>query len=69
MRSSQALLPALYILTGLLLALLAWGIWQTHHAESGDISMSKPDEMLLWASILAAFSMGVFLLYVLMGAS
>lgn len=61
--------PLLLItLIGLSLGLLAWGMWRTRGYDSNDALVeSHGDVLLLGLLVLAAFTLGVFLTYVLLG--
>ncbi|MFQ5611597.1 MAG: hypothetical protein ACE5H9_05635 [Anaerolineae bacterium] len=61
-------MPLLFYATGAIaLALLVWGFWRFRQPESGETLMGVRDDLLLWLSVLAAFVLGVFLTYILLG--
>jgi hypothetical protein len=66
--SQSSAIPALVgILVGLSLALVSWGFLrtQTHRSESPQVEAR--DNLLLGLLVLAAFGLGVFLTYALVG--
>jgi hypothetical protein len=65
--SSVHMIPLLLsLLVGLLLGLIAWGLWQTAKQKSGVALMGTRDDLLLGLLLLAGFAMGVFMTYVLL---
>ena len=59
----QAIPVLLAVLTGLLFALLAWGLLRMQSRETGETLASTGDAMLTGLLLLAAFALGVFLTY------
>jgi hypothetical protein len=59
----QAIPVLLAILVGLLFGLLTWGFLRVRGREAGDASIGIRDDVLLGLLVLAAFSLGVFLTY------
>ncbi len=57
----------LIILVGLLLGLVAWGFLRVRGRGDGDALMMLRDDVLLGLLALAAFTLGVFLAYILLG--
>ena len=53
-------------LTGLLLGLVAWGSLRLRRPRK-DAPMETDDDVLLGLLVLAAFSLGAFLTYLLLG--
>lgn len=65
--SSVHIVPLLLsLLVGLLLGLIAWGLWQAAKQGSGVTLMGTRDGLLLGLLLLAGFAMGVFMTYVLL---
>lgn len=64
MASAQSIPLLLYLLAGLLLGLLAWGLWRNRRSEFGEALMEPSDNLLLWLAVLAAFALGAFLTYI-----
>jgi hypothetical protein len=56
----------LSLLVGLLLGLIAWGLWRAAKQKSGIALMGTRDDLLLGLLVLAGFAMGVFMTYVLL---
>lgn len=56
----------LSLLVGLALGLVAWGFVRGRHHARSDTLMRAPDGMVLGLLALAAFSMGVFLTYLVL---
>jgi hypothetical protein len=54
-------------LVGAVLSLTAWGLWQSRSRAMGDGLTAKRGDVLLWMLILAAFALGAFVTYVLIG--
>ena len=67
MLSAHAIPLLLSILVGLLLGLLVWGFWRTWRREVGGALLETRDDLLLGLLMLAAFALGIFLTYVLLG--
>jgi hypothetical protein len=61
------ILWVLWVLLGLVLAVVAWGFWYLHGHEVEDGLMTRQDSLLLWLSCLAALALGTFLAYFLAG--
>ena len=58
----------LIVLLGLVVSALAWGTWQMRRCRSNTVDLSARDDVLLLGLlVLAAFAMGVFLAYTLLG--
>lgn len=64
MRHVGAILLLIYIWTACLLGLLIWGFWQLRRPGTIETLTNKPDSLLWWLSILAIFSLVVFLTYI-----
>lgn len=65
--SSLRMMPLLLsFLVGLLLGLIAWGLWRASRHEGGGALMGTRDDLLLGLLLLAGFAMGVFMTYVLL---
>jgi hypothetical protein len=64
MRLMQAIPVLLAILTGLVFALLAWGLVRIRGRETGETLASRGDVMLTGLLVLAAFALGMFLTYI-----
>ena len=66
---SAHLIPLILIssLIGLLSGLIGWGVWRARRQELHHVRSGSRDEILLGLLILAAFAMGVFLTYALLG--
>lgn len=71
MSSMHAVPLLLSVLVGLLLCLVAWGLWQVHGHGGGDAALGTHGggDVLLWFLVLAAFALGVFLTYVLISVN
>jgi hypothetical protein len=54
------------VLTGLLLGLVTWGLLRLRRSRK-DAPMETDDDVLLGLLALAAFSLGAFLTYLLLG--
>jgi hypothetical protein len=75
MLSEDAILFLFSILAGLLLGLTAWGLLQVrwrngrnNSVEPGDETSSSSDEtLLLGLLVVAAFALGAFITYALLG--
>jgi hypothetical protein len=57
----------LSILVGLLLGVVAWGFLRVQWHKIGNEWMEPGNELLLELLVLAAFALGVFLTYALLG--
>ena len=58
----------IYVLGGGLLGLIFWGFIRIRTRKSKNLwSETSDDDPLLWLLVLAAFSMGVFITYVIFG--
>ena len=57
----------LVVLIGLVLALVTWGLWRSQNQRAGNLLMGARGDVLVWLLILAAFTLGIFITYVLMG--
>jgi nitrate reductase gamma subunit len=55
------------VLVGLVLVLVIWGIWRSRSEANSNIIAGARGDILLWLLILAAFTLGVFVTYVLEG--
>jgi hypothetical protein len=69
MLSGHAILFLLTILVGLLIGLMTWGFYQARNHKFDKALLAKRDDMLLGLVVLAAFSLGIFLTYALVGLS
>jgi hypothetical protein len=67
MFSVQVVPLLLGVLVGLLLSLVAWGFFRSRRHRVGDALMEGRGDVLVGFLILAAFALGVFLIYVLIG--
>jgi hypothetical protein len=67
MLSGHAILFLLSILVGLLIGLVAWGFYRARNHRFDKALLAKRDDMLLGLVVLAAFSLGIFLTYALVG--
>lgn len=67
MLSGHAILFLLSILVGLLLGLVVWGFYRARNHRFDEALLAKRDDMLLGLVVLAAFSLGIFLTYALVG--
>jgi len=56
----------LVVLIGLVLALVTWGL-SSQNERAGSLLMGARGDVLVWLLILAAFTLGIFITYVLMG--
>jgi len=66
--SSQNAIPILLsVLVGAVLGLVVWGLRRSRRHVVGDSVMGTRDDVLLGLLMLAAFALGVFLTYVLIG--
>jgi hypothetical protein len=69
MTSLQIIPLLLGILVGLLLGLVGWGFFRSRNQRVGDTLMEARGDMLAGLSVLAAFALIAFLLYILTGFS
>jgi len=67
MTSVHAIPLLLSLLVGLLLGLIAWGLWQARRHKSSGALMGTRDDLLLGLLLLAGFAMVVFMTYILSG--
>jgi hypothetical protein len=66
--SSVHTIPLLLsILVGLSLALVGWGFWRAQRLNSESNPTGARDDILLGLLVLAAFGLGIFLTYALLG--
>ena len=56
-------------LVSLVLVLIGWGWWRVRSHETGDALMASRHDILPWLLALAAFALGAFLTYILVGFS
>ena len=61
------ILVLLSIIVGLLFGVIAWGFWRVKGQGIGSDLARSRDDVLLGLLILAAFAIGVFLTYALLG--
>ena len=62
------LIPVLLsTLGGLALGLVAWGFWQSQSRPADSTLIGARGDVLLWLLVLAFFTLGAFITYVLMG--
>ena len=54
-------------LVSLVLALVGWGLWRVRTHETGDALMVNQHDILPWLLAVAAFALGAFLTYILVG--
>jgi hypothetical protein len=55
------------VLIGLVLALVSWGFWRSQNQRVAGFVVGARGDMLVWLLILAAFTLGIFIAYLLMG--
>ena len=55
------------VLIGLLVALLTWGLWHSQNQRTGSLIVGARGDVLMGLLILAAFTLGIFVAYLLMG--
>lgn len=67
MPSGHAILLLLSILVGLLIGLMTWGVFRARTRKIDNAMQVSRDEVLLGLMMLAAFSLGIFLTYALVG--
>ena len=67
MSSRNAIPILLCVLVGAVLSLVAWGLQRSRTHVVGDAVMGARGDVLLGLLVLAAFALGVFLTYVLIG--
>ena len=66
--SSLRVIPILLsVLMGAVLGLVAWGLQHSRSHVVGDSVMGTRGDVLVGLLVLAAFTLGVFLTYVLIG--
>jgi hypothetical protein len=54
-------------MVGAVLGLVVWGLQRSRGQAAGDSAMRMRGDLLLGLIVLAAFALGVFLTYVLIG--
>ena len=69
MSARHAILILLTVLVGAVLSLVVWGLQRARSHILGDSVMGTRGDVLLGLLVLAAFALGVFLTYVLIGFS
>ena len=57
----------LSVLVGAVLGLVVWGLQRSRSYATGDSAMRTRGDVLVGLLVLAAFALGVFLTYVLIG--
>jgi hypothetical protein len=67
MLSRNAIPILLGVLVGVVLSLVVWGLRRSQSHVIGDSVMRARGDVLLGLLVLAAFALGVFLTYVLIG--
>jgi hypothetical protein len=67
MPSQNAIPILLSVLVGAVLSLVVWGLRRSQSQIAGDPVMGTRDDVLLGLLVLAAFALGIFLTYVLIG--
>jgi hypothetical protein len=67
MPSTYAIPILLSVLVGLVLALVTWELWRSQSQRAGNILMGTRSDVLLWLLALAAFTLGAFIAYALLG--
>lgn len=68
MQSGQVIPFLLSLLVGLLLSFVGWGFWKSHKSQKlNGITSGMRDEVMLGLLALAAFSLGIFFAYALLG--
>jgi hypothetical protein len=67
MLSGHAILLLLTILVGLLIGLMMWGVYRARIRKVDSAMQGSRDDVLLGLMVLAAFSLGIFLTYALVG--
>ena len=55
------------VLIGLVLALVSWGFWCSQNQRVAGFVVGARGDMLVWLLILAAFTLGIFIAYLLTG--
>ncbi len=65
MASLQAVPLLLYMLVGLLLGLLTWGFVLNRSRANKSDSLDGSSNLRLWLLLLAVFSLGIFVAYIL----
>jgi hypothetical protein len=61
------ILWVLYTLLGLLLAMVAWGLWRAYGRQAGSGLVATHDSLLVWLSLLGTMALVAFLIYLLAG--
>jgi hypothetical protein len=69
MSSPHAIPILLSVLVGAVLVLSVWGLQRSRSHVAGDSVMGTRGDVLLGLLVLAAFALGIFLTYVLIGFS
>jgi hypothetical protein len=69
MSSPHAIPILLSVLVGAVLVLSVWGLQRSRSHVTGDSVMGTRGDVLLGLLVLAAFALGIFLTYVLIGFS
>jgi hypothetical protein len=69
MSSSHAIPILLSVLVGAVLVLSVWGLQRSRSHVVGDAVVGTRGDVLLGLLVLAAFALGIFLTYVLIGFS
>jgi hypothetical protein len=64
---SMNILVLFSIIAGLLFGVIAWGVWRIKGQDIGSDWTRPRDDVLLGLLVLAAFAIGVFLTYALLG--
>ena len=67
MSSRHAIPVLLGVLVGAVLSLVVWGLQRSRSHVRGDSVMGTRGDVLLGLLVVAAFALGVFLTYVLIG--
>jgi hypothetical protein len=67
MLSGSMILLLLSVLAGLLLGTIAWGLLRIRWRKSGNDWIEPGDEILLGFLAVAAFSLGAFITYAVLG--
>jgi hypothetical protein len=67
MLSVYAIPILLGVLAGAVLALVSWELWRSQNRRVGLVQMGTRGDVLLWLLVLAAFTLGAFIAYVLLG--
>ena len=64
-----ALLILISILVALLLGWMAWGFSRSRSLASDNDTVASRGDVLVWLLVLAAFALGAFVSYILIGWS